>query len=128
MFGDDQADFRNIALGKAEVQAHLSNYMAHRGTCEVRHATVMAAHAEGTWITVSDTNELTFLAKDAMQQLWICCEVHRASEAEALGKSVPCHCDHGRGPEHIRQGRATSLSCDAVRETEEGHCPHHGRN
>ena len=43
--------------------------MAHRERLEARHATVMAAHANKTWTTVSEAAELKLLAKDAMQQL-----------------------------------------------------------
>ena len=66
---DDQAHFQKIALGKAEVQAQLNNYMDHRKRLEAHHGTVMAAHADGTWVTVSEAAALKRLAKDAMQQL-----------------------------------------------------------
>ena len=66
---DDQAHFRNMVLGKAEVQAQLSNYIAGRGPLEAHHATVLEAHATMTCVTLSETAEPNLLAKDALQQL-----------------------------------------------------------
>ena len=38
----------------------------------------------------------------------------QGSRGRGLRESGPCHCDHGRGPEHIRQGRIIWLPCDAA--------------
>ncbi len=82
---DGQAHFQNV-LGKDGVQAQLNHYIANRWQFEAHRATVMEAHANGTWFTVPETSELKLLPKAALQQLWVFHEVRKSTEAEDFGK------------------------------------------
>ena len=75
-----------IVLGKPEVQQQLSKYNVSRAQLEAHGAIAMEAHANGSWVTVSETVELKRLAKDAMQQFLACHVACRAADTGALGK------------------------------------------
>ncbi|MFM7989109.1 MAG: hypothetical protein ACKPKO_58330, partial [Candidatus Fonsibacter sp.] len=115
----------NIMICKAAVQAHLIYYMDTRAQLE--------NYANWPW-TRADMEryaaELRVLAKDALQHLWMFQDAKRGAEAEVFGKVtlIIVTTDMAVRLYGIRQNRLTWPAGNAAHATEDGHCPHHGRN
>ena len=83
---DDVSHFEKICLASDAVKDELRLCGEARALLEGRHAQIVEAHSDGSWITAAETSELKRLAKTALQTLWVFFQAYQSAVEAALQK------------------------------------------